>query len=189
MDKAFFLDRDGVLIEEEHYISDPAKVRLCAGVPESLRRMRSAGYKVIIISNQAGIAKGYFTMKELKGIEARVDELLAAEDLALDGVYYCPHHTQGVVPEYSVECDCRKPKPGMLLAAAKDHNIDLAQSFMIGDRLTDLKAGLAAGCKAVALVHTGYGAEQDLSAFDPAVTIDAENMAQATEELLKISCV
>lgn len=186
MNKAFFLDRDGVLIEEEHYLSDPAKARLCPGAADAIRMMRAHGYKVIVVSNQAGIAKGYFTMKELKAVEARIDELLAAEGLALDGVYYCPHHPQGVVPEYRLACSCRKPEPGMLLSAAKDHEIDLAASVMIGDRVSDLKAGLNAGCKAVALVHTGYGKEQDLSSFDPAVTLEAENILDATEKLLKI---
>lgn len=186
MNKAFFLDRDGVLIEEEHYLSDPAKARLCSGAAEALRLMKANGYKVIVVSNQAGIAKGYFTMKELKAVETRINELLAAEGLALDGIYYCPHHAQGSVPEFCMDCDCRKPKPGMLLAAAEDHQIDLAASVMIGDRVSDLNAGLNAGCKAVALVHTGYGKEQDLSAFDPAVTLEAENILSATEKLLKI---
>ena len=152
MDKAFFLDRDGVLIEEEHYISDPAKVRLCAGVPESLRRMRSAGYKVIIISNQAGIAYGMYGMDDVKKVENKIRELLAPAKI--DAFYYCPHH-----PEHSGECLCRKPNPGMLLKAAEDLNIDIKSSLMIGDRMSDVNAGRNAGCRKSYLVRTGYGKE------------------------------
>lgn len=161
--KACFLDRDGVIIEEENYLSDPAKVRLCAGAVEALKALRAAGFLLIVVSNQAGIARGYYSMKELAAVQARVAELLEAEGARIDAWRNCPHHPKGKVPEHSFDCDCRKPKPGMLLSAAKELDVDLGASFIIGDKLSDVEAGLNAGCVAAALVLSGHGKEQDLS--------------------------
>ena len=124
MYKACFLDRDGVLIEEEDYLCDPAKARLCPGAVEAIKLAHSVGWKVILISNQAGIAKGKFKMEDLKAVHAKVEELLANQGVALDGYYYCPHHAKGIVPEYTRECPCRKPGPGMILKAAEEHDLD-----------------------------------------------------------------
>jgi len=163
--RACFLDRDGVLIHEENYLADPAKARLIPGAAEAVKLAHEQGYKVIVVSNQSGIARGYFTMAQLKAVEARIDELLAAEGAALDANYYCCHHPKGSVPELAVDCDCRKPKPGMLLQAERDFDVDPAHSFMIGDKTDDLNAGFAAGCAAAALVRTGHGSEQDFCPY------------------------
>ena len=185
MYKACFLDRDGVLIEEEDYLCDPARVRLCSGAVEAIKLAHSVGRKVFLISNQAGLAKGKFKMEDLKAVHAKVEELLAEQGVALDGFYYCPHHAKGIVPEYTRECSCRKPGPGMILKAAEEHDLDVKNSFMIGDRLTDLEAGVNAGCSAVALVRTGYGETQKLPEYPGVTVIDAKNIGEAVAALVK----
>ena len=121
MNKAFFLDRDGVIVEEEHYLSDPAKVRLCPGCIEAFRKIADAGYRIIVTSNQSGIARGYFTFADVAAVERRICDLLVAGGAPLPlAWYYCPHHTKGTVMEYVRDCNCRKPHPGMLLQAAED---------------------------------------------------------------------
>ena len=185
MYKACFLDRDGVLIEEEDYLCDPARVRLCSGAVEAIKLAHSVGRKVFLISNQAGLAKGKFKMEDLKAVHAKVEELLAEQGVALDGFYYCPHHAKGIVPEYTRECSCRKPGPGMILKAAEEHDLDVKNSFMIGDRLTDLEAGVNAGCSAVALVRTGYGETQELPEYPGVTVIDAKNIGEAVAALVK----
>ena len=185
MYKACFLDRDGVLIEEEDYLCDPARARLCSGAVEAIKLAHSVGRKVFLISNQAGLAKGKFKMEDLKAVHAKVEELLAEQGVALDGYYYCPHHAKGIVPEYTRECSCRKPGPGMILTAAEEHDLDVKNSFMIGDRLTDLEAGVNAGCSAVALVRTGYGETQELPEYPGVTVIDAKNIGEAVAALVK----
>ena len=182
MRQACFFDRDGVIIEEADYIHDPAQVRLCPFAAEAIRAMHDAGRLVIVVSNQSGIARGYFTEAELKAVDARMNELLAAEGAHIDATYYCYHHKKGIVPEYAIDCDCRKPKPGLFLRAAKDLDIDLANSFMIGDKESDLEAGINAGCKGVALVRTGHGVHQNIEKIPQAV--DVGDVLTAAKELL-----
>lgn len=180
--KACFLDRDGTLIEERNYLADPALVALAPGVSEALRLLHDAGYRLIVVSNQSGIARGYFTTEQLRAVERRVGELLAEHGVSLDANYYCFHHEKGIIPEFTHSCDCRKPKPGLLLRAIRDFSLDPAQCLMIGDKVSDLQAGLAAGCRAVALVRSGHGADQDLSGFPCAV--DAPDILTAVRSLL-----
>lgn len=182
MRKACFFDRDGVIIEEADYISDPSLVRLCPFAADAIRAMHDAGRLVIVVSNQSGIARGYFTEADLRAVEARMNELLADAGVKIDAAYYCFHHKKGIVPEYAIDCDCRKPKPGMLLRAAKDLDIDLAASFMIGDKESDLEAGLNAGCRGVALVRTGHGVHQNIEKIPQAV--DVGDVLTAAKELL-----
>lgn len=182
MRKACFFDRDGVIIEEADYISDPSLVRLCPFAADAIRAMHDAGRLVIVVSNQSGIARGYFTESDLRAVEARMNELLAEAGVKIDAAYYCFHHKKGIVPEYAIDCDCRKPKPGMLLRAAKDLDIDLAASFMIGDKESDLEAGLNAGCRGVALVRTGHGVHQNIEKIPQAV--DVGDVLTAAKELL-----
>ena len=182
MRKACFFDRDGVIIEEADYISDPALVRLCPFAADAIRTMHDAGRLVIVVSNQSGIARGYFTEADLRAVEARMNELLAEAGVKIDAAYYCFHHKKGIVPEYAVDCDCRKPKPGLLLRAAKDLGVDLAASFMIGDKESDLEAGLNAGCRGVALVRTGHGVHQNIEKIPQAV--DVGDVLTAAKELL-----
>lgn len=184
MNKTFFLDRDGVIIEDENYLADPAQARLCPGCAEAFKRIADAGYRIIVTSNQSGIARGYFSWKEVKAVETRIEELLAKEGAPKpDAWYYCPHHPKGILPEYAQDCSCRKPKPGLLIQAGREHEVDFPHSYMIGDKLSDLKAAYAAGCRSGALVLTGHGGEQTPEPLEkPYLT--AENILDAVQKLL-----
>lgn len=159
--RAVFLDKDGTLIEDVPYNVDPAQIRLTAGV-ESLRQLHHSGYLLIVISNQAGVARGYFPEAALAAVEQRSRELLASLEIPLADFYYCPHHPEGTISEYAIDCHCRKPKPGLLLKAAQDHDIDLIQSWFIGDILNDVEAGRRAHCQTI-LLNNGNETEWILS--------------------------
>lgn len=159
--RAVFLDKDGTLIEDVPYNVDPAQIRLTVGVAK-LRQLHQAGYLLIVISNQSGVARGYFPAAALAGVEQQLRYLLAQFEIPLTDFYYCPHHPAGSVAEYAIACDCRKPKPGLLLQAARDYDIDLSQSWFIGDILNDVEAGQRAGCKTI-LLHNGNETEWLLS--------------------------
>lgn len=152
--RAVFLDRDGTLVYPRHYPKDPNDLVICDGVIGPLRRLQQAGFLVVLITNQAGVAKGYLTEADLGRMHTTLSDRLEQAGVQLDAIYYCPHHTEGVVPEYSVSCDCRKPAPGMLLRAATEHSIDLVHSWFVGDILDDIEAGRRAGCRTV-LVDLG----------------------------------
>ncbi|MCD8742170.1 HAD family hydrolase [Mucilaginibacter roseus] len=158
MNKAVFLDKDGTLIPDIPYNVDPQLITLQADSVAGLKKLQDAGYLLIIISNQSGVARGLFEEDKLTGVEQRLKDLLSAHLINLNGFYYCPHHPDGTLNGYNLDCDCRKPAPGMLLAAAIDHNIDIKQSWMIGDILNDVEAGKRAGCKAV-LIDNGNETE------------------------------
>jgi len=160
MKKACFLDRDGVLIEEAHYLKDPEQVKIIPGAYSAVKKLKEMGFLCIVVSNQSGVARGYFKEPDIKAIETRIDEYLAAEGLKIDAYYNCPHHPKGTVPQYAKDCACRKPAPGMILKAAAEHGIDLKSSFMIGDKFSDLKAAEKAGCQFQILVKTGHGNEE-----------------------------
>ena len=163
MKKVFFLDRDGVIIEDKNYLSLPDQVVLCEGTVRAFRKIKEAGYGIIVVSNQSGIARGYFTEKDLSAVEKRIEDILSGSGAPLpDKWYYCPHHVKGSVKKYAVECDCRKPKPGLFLQAVKEFGIDCENSVVIGDKVSDLEAGFAAGCGKGVLVLTGHGKEQEL---------------------------
>jgi D,D-heptose 1,7-bisphosphate phosphatase len=149
--KAIFLDRDDTLIEDPGYISDPDQVRLLDGVPEALIELKDLGYKLIVVSNQSAVARGIVTEKVLADIHERLRQLLADQNAYLDDIYYCPYHPEGVVPKYRKESNYRKPNPGMLLEAADDMNIDVGESWCIGNNSSDVEAGQRAGCKTVLL--------------------------------------
>ncbi len=161
MARAVFLDKDGTLIEDVPYNVAPALIRLTAGAGEALRRLQDAGYRLIVVSNQSGVARGLFTEEALRPVEAHLKALLAEYGVALDGFYYCPHHPTGTIPQYAVQCECRKPAPGMLLQAAADHGITLEQSWMVGDILNDIEAGRRAGCRTI-LLDNGNETEWEL---------------------------
>ncbi len=149
--KAFFLDRDGVIIRQVEYLKDPDEVELIPGAVEALRTIHRNGFLAVVVSNQSGIARKRFTREDLDKVQARLYELLAAEGEKLDGFYFCPHDP------HVENCRCRKPKPGMILDAARDLDVDVGRSFMIGDRPADLETGRAAGCRGWAMTRTGYG--------------------------------
>jgi len=155
---AVFLDRDGTVNVEVHYLSQPEDLVLLPSVAETIALLNSRNIAVVIVTNQAGVARGYFPEHRLIDIHKRLDEMLAAEGAHVDGIYYCPHHPTSGLGAYKTVCECRKPLPGMLIQAARDLNLDLSRSLMIGDRDSDLEAGANAGCQ-TALVLTGYGKE------------------------------
>ena len=152
--KAIFLDRDGVINTEVGYLSSPDKFDFIDGTIEALKTLKKKGFLLIVITNQAGIARGYYSEEILGNIHKKMNDILQQNDIILDGIYYCPHH-----PDFTGSCDCRKPKPGMMFKAKDKFNIDMKNSFMVGDTLNDIKTGLNANCKTV-LVLTGYGAEE-----------------------------
>ena len=148
-DKAIFLDRDNTLINDPGYINHPDQVKLLDGVAEALIELKALGYKLIVVTNQSAVARGIITEKILGEIHDRLEELLAEKNAFLDRIYYCPYHPDGVVPEYSKESDCRKPAPGLFRKAAAEMDLDLSQSWCIGDSRRDIEAGQRAGCKTI----------------------------------------
>lgn len=160
--KAVFLDKDGTLIEDVPYNVDPERIQLTRGAVEGLKLLHAAGYQLIVITNQSGVARGYFPESALFAVEERSRQLLAEIGVSLAGFYYCPHHPDGVVQELAITCSCRKPEPGMLLYAADKHGIDLQESWFIGDILNDVEAGRRAGCRTI-LIDNGNETEWQLS--------------------------
>jgi D,D-heptose 1,7-bisphosphate phosphatase len=157
MRPALFLDRDGTINHDPGYIRDPEIVRLIDGVAENLKDLKKKfGFKLIIISNQAGVAKGLMTVEEVEAVNKRVKDLLEENGVAIDDIYYCPYHPDFDPPEKS---KCRKPSPFMILQAAKDHDIDLSRSFMIGDRASDIEAGINANVKTILIANDIYDNE------------------------------
>jgi len=154
--RAAFLDRDGVICEENHYISKPSQFRLLPKVGDAIRLLNEKGFKVVVITNQSGVARGYFTEKDLEQVHKKMKDDLCEKGAELDAIYFCPHHPDGKIDVYRGDCGYRKPKPSMLELAAAKLNLDLKQSFMIGDKLDDIIAGTKAGCKTI-LVLTGCG--------------------------------
>ncbi|HEX6293269.1 MAG TPA: HAD family hydrolase [Herpetosiphonaceae bacterium] len=153
-ERAVFLDRDGTLVHARHYPSRPEELQLYAGIEAGLRRLQAAGFRLIVITNQGGLAHGYFTEADLDRMHEHLRSELARLGVRVDGVYHCPHHPDGTIPDLSIACDCRKPQPGMLLRAAADLGLDLRRSWFVGDILDDVEAGRRAGCRSV-LVDIG----------------------------------
>jgi D-glycero-D-manno-heptose 1,7-bisphosphate phosphatase len=180
--KAVFLDRDGTINRYDGFLTNPDRFTLLPGAAEAIKRINHSGYLAIVITNQPVIARGETTWQQLDEIHRKMETLLGREGAYLDGIYVCPHHPDsgfmGELIQYKVECDCRKPKPGLLLQAAKDYNIDLRASYMVGDSWIDAKAGLAAGTTAVLLEsakheeiigHNGVETYKNLALFASAL--------------------
>ncbi len=156
---AIFLDRDGTINVEKEFASRPEDLTLIEGAATAIRRFNELGYQVVVISNQSGVARGYHTEEQVDEFHDHLDQTLKESSAKIDAYYYCPHH-----PEHGdkLDCDCRKPAPGLFLRAAKERQIDLTRSFMIGDRARDLVAAVSAGVSPI-MVATGYGkAEESL---------------------------
>jgi D-glycero-D-manno-heptose 1,7-bisphosphate phosphatase len=151
---AVFLDKDGTVVENVPFNVDPARIRLAPGAADGLRRLHESGYALFVITNQGGVALGHFEEAALAGVQAQLESLVQAGGAELAGMYYCPHHPDGVVAGYTRLCVCRKPAPGLLQRAAQEHGIDLASSWMVGDILDDVEAGNRAGCRTV-LIDNG----------------------------------
>ncbi|MGF1538798.1 MAG: D-glycero-alpha-D-manno-heptose-1,7-bisphosphate 7-phosphatase [Elainellaceae cyanobacterium] len=179
--KAIFLDKDGTLIHDIPYNVDPDRITLRDGTREGLQALHQQGYQLIVITNQSGVARGYFPEEAIAPVEAKLRALLSPIPLA--GFYYCPHHPQGTVAKYAIACDCRKPKPGMLLQAAQEHSVDLARSWFIGDILNDVEAGNRAGCRTI-LIDNGNETEWDMSIPERQYTHSAKDLAQAANLII-----
>ena len=154
-----FLDRDGTICEEVGYLDSPEKIRLISGAGEAIRLLNENGIKAVMVTNQSGVARGFFSEARLGEIHRELCRVLRAEGASLAGIYYCPHHPTEGRGRYLRSCDCRKPASGLLLRAAADLGLDLRRSYCVGDRLADLECGRQAGAKGV-LVLTGYGKEE-----------------------------
>jgi D-glycero-D-manno-heptose 1,7-bisphosphate phosphatase len=184
--KAIFLDRDDTLIEDPGYISSPEQVKLLPGTAQALMQLKQMGYKLIVVSNQSGIARGMFTEDDLIQIHGRMKELLAAEGAYLDQIYYCPYHPEGVIEKYRRESDLRKPNPGMLLTAAEEIDIDLGQSWMIGNEYHDTTAGKRVGCRTV-LLNLPPGVIKTPKSTDPSPDFKAVNLKEAANIIRRYS--
>lgn len=203
--KAVFLDRDGTVSVEMGYIHerDLPRYALNEGAAEGMKRLQAAGYKLILVTNQSGVARGYYPESTVHAVHARLEHLLSKQGVKLSGIYYCPHHPEPAgpndtgdsdtagriegkpVPELAVDCDCRKPGPGMGRQAAKEHDLDLSQCWMVGDKNADLGFAKNLGVKAV-LVKTGYG-EKTLKklAEKGEAPLVAANLTEAAEIILR----
>jgi len=166
--RAVFLDRDGVINVDNGYVSQRDDFEFIDGVIDACKILKEKGYLLVVITNQSGIARGYFSEEQFHTLTEWMDWSLADRGVDLDGIYYCPHHAEKGIGEYKIDCDCRKPKPGMLINAIADLNIDASQSILVGDKVSDIQAGLAAGIKTNYLVRTGK-----------TITTEAEKIATA----------
>lgn len=154
--KVAFLDRDGVINEEVNYLHKKDNFKFTPNAISGLRRIISHGYKIIIVTNQAGIAKGFFSIEDYYELTNWYMGKLSSLGIDILDIHFCPHHPEGVIPEFSVDCECRKPKPGMLEQAGRKYQIDLDLSFIVGDKSSDVEAGLNFGLSRAYLVETGH---------------------------------
>ena len=156
MERIVFLDRDGTLNEEVCYLHRPEDLRILPGVPKALRMLKKAGYRLVVVTNQAGVARGYYTEEDVKLLHRYMNEILEKDGAGIDAFYYCPHHPEHGIGVYKKACHCRKPDIGMFEMAASQFPVDRAHSFMIGDKILDVEAGKGFGLTSI-LVGTGYG--------------------------------
>ena len=158
--RAVFLDRDGTINVDKDYLHRVEDFEFIPGAVEAIRLLKESGFLVLVVTNQSGIGRGYYDEAALERIHRHMADELARSGASVDGCYFCPHHPHHGTGEYRVACACRKPLPGMLLQAAADWGVDLSASYMIGDKLADVEAGIKAGCQPL-LVRTGYGAAEE----------------------------
>lgn len=156
MTRAVFIDRDGTISEEVGYVNHPSRFHLFPYAADAVRLLNDNGWLAIVITNQAGVARGYFDEQMVQTVHKELETALQAGGARLDGIYYCAHHPSAGEPPYRLDCDCRKPRPGLIHKAAKHFNVDLSQSWMVGDRYSDIELARNAGVSS-ALVLTGYG--------------------------------
>ena len=184
--KAIFIDRDGTLNEDVGYISDPKEFRLFDFAPEAVRLINNSGFLVIVLTNQSGIARGFLTEEILGRLHDKMESELAHQGARIDRIYFCPHHPEIGEPPYKVDCDCRKPKSGLILQAATEMDVNLKKSYVVGDRYRDMEMGQAVGATGV-LVLTGFGREE--ARTPPANRLQqpehvAENLVEAVRWIL-----
>ncbi len=178
-----FMDRDGTITEEMGYLKDAEKLRLIPRSGEAIRSLNEKEILAFVVSNQSGVARGYFTEETVKKIHRKLERLLKKEGTYLDGIYYCPHHPEFGPSKYRKNCNCRKPKPGMLLKAAKRFNLDLKRCYVIGDKVEDIKLARNVGAREI-LVLTGYG-QKSREKIRPDYI--AQDLYQAVKWILKES--
>ncbi len=167
MRAAVFLDRDGVLLEDVDLLTDPSQIKVLPGVPQTLKRLKHSDFELVVVTNQTVIARGLTSEQGVLEIHAHMEQLIEqAGGPRLDGFYFCPHHPNATLAAFRIDCDCRKPRPGLLLRAAKERAIDLKSSFMVGDRITDIIAGARAGCRTI-LVQTGRHLAPPIETSEP----------------------
>jgi D-glycero-D-manno-heptose 1,7-bisphosphate phosphatase len=189
MNSAIFLDRDGTLNEDIGYVSHPDELLVYSFAADAISLLNGAGFKVIVVTNQSGVARGLYTEEMLGRIHAKLIDELSKEGARVDAVYYCPHHPEFGDRRYRIECDCRKPRSGMLVTAAQEHEIDLSRSYVVGDKASDIRLASNAGARGV-LVMTGFGRETiehpDLWPCEPYAL--AENALCAAEAVVYRGC-
>lgn len=179
MNRAVFLDRDGTIVEEKNYLSDPGQIEILSGAPEALKRFQNAGFKLFIVTNQSGIGRGYYTLEDMHRVNARLLEELARHGVRFEKIYFAPE-----APEEPSRG--RKPSPQFLFDARDEFGIDLSQSYMIGDKLIDLECGWNAGVKRSILVRTGYGSEAEKQSKPlPAGAQIADSLADAAQQIME----
>jgi D-glycero-D-manno-heptose 1,7-bisphosphate phosphatase len=187
--RAIFIDRDGTISEEVGYVNHPSRYRVFPFAAEAIKTINDAGWLAVLVTNQAGVARGYFKEELIQLVHDKLAQELARGGARLDAIYYCPHHPTVGEPPYRFDCDCRKPKPGLITRAAAEHEIDLARSWMIGDRYGDTELARNAGTRA-ALVLTGYGRgehEYQRSAWKHQPDLIAENLLEAVKQILGLN--
>ena len=185
MNKAVFLDRDGVITQEPpHYAHRVDELEFIPRSPEAIKLLNENNFVIIIVSNQSGIARGYYQEEDTVTFNQAMEKKLAEIGAHIDAIYYCPHHPEAKIEKYRIDCDCRKPKTGMLKRAEKNMNIDLKKSYIVGDRWSDIEAGKNTGCKTI-LVKTGSGIK---SLKSNKITCDyiANDLYDAAEHILSL---
>jgi len=186
MNRAVFIDRDGTISEEVGYVNHPSRFRLLPHSAEAIRTLNQAGWLAVLVTNQAGVARGYFSENMIQEVHARLVSELEQEGARLDGIYYCAHHPTVGEPPYRLDCECRKPRPGLIHRAATELDIDLAHSWMVGDRLGDVELARNAAIHS-AFVLTGYGRgewEHQRSSWPMEPEIVAENLLEAARKII-----
>lgn len=171
--KAVFFDKDGTLVKDVPYNVRPELIELLSGAAEAVQNLQQAGWKIFVVSNQSGVARGFFEEKDLADVWERLNELCGVQ---FDGFYFCPHLENGKIIAYSIACNCRKPKAGLILQAARENNLELEDSWLIGDSASDIAAGQSAGCQTILI------GENDVNCADqimPHFTV--ENLSEAVE--------
>jgi D,D-heptose 1,7-bisphosphate phosphatase len=162
MNKAVFLDRDGVIITEKKYLYNPDEVELTEGAVEAIKLLNENGFLVLIVTNQSGVARNYYKESDIPKVHQRINDIVTQAGGRIDQCYYCPHHPNGENPKYKKVCDCRKPEPGMILQGIEEFKVSAKDSYIIGDKMSDLLAGVNANLKQSILVRTGYGEKTEL---------------------------
>ena len=184
--RAVFIDRDGTISEEVGYVNHPTRYRVFPFAAEAIKMLNDAGWLAVLVTNQAGVARGYFKEDVIAAVHDLLARELEREGARLDAVYYCPHHPSVGEPPYRSDCDCRKPRPGLITRAAAEYDIDLAASWMVGDRYGDVELARNAGTRA-ALVLTGYGRgefEYQRDSWRREPELVAENLLEAVREIV-----